>query len=65
MVFQFFLSAVFIISTLVVYRQIHFIKNKNIGLDRSNVLYVPLEGDMDKNYQVLKRNCYSNQASAT
>jgi putative ABC transport system permease protein len=53
-VFQFFLSAVFIISTLVVYRQIHFIKNKNIGLDRENVIYVPLEGDLEKSYNVFK-----------
>ena len=53
-VFQFFLSAVFMISTLVVYRQIHFIKNKNLGLDRENVIYVPKEGELDRNYELFK-----------
>ncbi|WP_299819750.1 ABC transporter permease [uncultured Pontibacter sp.] len=55
-VFQFILSGLLIISTLVVYLQLHHIRNKNIGLNRENVLYMPLEGDLKKKYEVLKRD---------
>ncbi|NEM96983.1 ABC transporter permease [Pontibacter burrus] len=54
-VFQFILSGLLIISTLVVYLQLHYIRTKNIGLNRENVLYFELEGDLNKRYEVLKR----------
>ncbi len=54
-VFQFMLSALLIISTLVVYLQLHYIRTKNIGLDRENLMYVPLEGELQSRYEVVKR----------
>jgi len=45
-VFQFVLSTLLIAGTLVVYRQVHFIQTKNLGYDRENLLYVPVEGDL-------------------
>ncbi|MDX5444416.1 MAG: ABC transporter permease, partial [Hymenobacteraceae bacterium] len=54
--FQFFLSALLIVCTLVVYLQLHFIRNKNIGLTRENVMYVYMEGDMYQNYQAIKQD---------
>ncbi|TPE44020.1 ABC transporter permease [Pontibacter mangrovi] len=53
-VFQFILSALLIISTLVVYLQLHFIRTKNIGLNRENVVLLPLEGDLRDRYDVMK-----------
>ena len=53
-VFQFILSALLIISTLVVYLQLHFIRTKNIGMDRENLVYMPLEGDLRNRYDVVK-----------
>ncbi|KAA5542852.1 ABC transporter permease [Adhaeribacter rhizoryzae] len=53
-VFQFVLSAILIISTLVVYRQVEYIRSKNIGLSRENVAYVSLEGDLSKNAEAFK-----------
>jgi putative ABC transport system permease protein len=38
-VFQFTLSAVFIVCVLVVYRQMQFIQTKNLGYNRENLLY--------------------------
>ncbi|MGB5977304.1 MAG: ABC transporter permease, partial [Cyclobacteriaceae bacterium] len=38
-VFQFALSIALIIGTFVITRQVHFIKNKNLGLERENVVY--------------------------
>lgn len=41
-VFQFFIAVFLIISTLVIQRQLHFIRNKNLGYDRSHVLKIPI-----------------------
>ncbi|MBF9253436.1 ABC transporter permease [Pontibacter sp. 172403-2] len=54
-VFQFILSALLIISTLVVYLQLHYIRTKNIGLNRENLVYVPIEGEINNRYEVIKR----------
>jgi putative ABC transport system permease protein len=44
-IFQFTLSIFLIIGMLAVAHQMNYIRTKNLGLDRENVLYVPLEGD--------------------
>lgn len=45
-VFQFFLSIVLIISTIVIYNQIQFTQTKNLGYDKENLIYFPIEGDL-------------------
>ncbi|MBC5993705.1 ABC transporter permease [Pontibacter cellulosilyticus] len=55
-VFQFILSALLIISTLVVYLQLHYIRTKDIGMNRDNVVYLPLEGELNKRYEQVKRD---------
>ena len=47
-VFQFALAILLIIGTIVVYEQIQFIKNKNIGLDKENLIIMNLNGDVYK-----------------
>jgi putative ABC transport system permease protein len=39
-VFQFFISIGLIVSTLVIYRQLHYIRNKEIGFNRDQVLVI-------------------------
>jgi putative ABC transport system permease protein len=39
-VFQFFISVCLIISTLVIYRQLHYIRNKKVGFNRDQVLVI-------------------------
>jgi len=39
-VFQFFISIALIIGTLVIYRQLNFIRNREIGFDRNQVLII-------------------------
>ncbi len=39
-VFQFFTSIVLIISTIVIYQQLHFIQTKNLGYDKNQVLII-------------------------
>jgi putative ABC transport system permease protein len=54
-VFQFSLSALLIVSTLVVALQLQYIRNHNIGLNRDNVVAVELEGNLPQKYQIVKQ----------
>jgi len=45
-VFQFTLSIALVIATLVVYHQIQYIKNKNMGMDRENVIFLNASSDI-------------------
>ncbi len=49
-VFQFSLSLLLIIGTLIAGRQVDYIRTKNLGLDRENVVYMDLEGDLPKRF---------------
>lgn len=55
-VFQFVLSIVLIVATIVVSQQINYIQTKNLGYDRENLIYIPLEGNLTKQYDVLKQD---------
>jgi len=58
-IFQFSLSVILIISMVVIYRQISFIQSKNLGYDRENLIYIPIEGSLIKNYSVFKQEALS------
>ena len=45
-VFQFALSIILIIGTMVIAKQINFVQNQNLGFSRENLVYVPFQGDM-------------------
>jgi putative ABC transport system permease protein len=53
-VFQFTLSVILIVCTAIVYKQMNYVQTKNLGLDRSNIIYIPLEGNLAKKYNVFK-----------
>jgi putative ABC transport system permease protein len=53
-VFQFVLSVVLIIGTIIVSRQINYIQSINLGYDKENLVYIPIEGNLFKNYDVFK-----------
>lgn len=48
-VVQFTLSIILIVSVVVVYQQMEFVKNKNLGYDRDNLLYFEREGKLMEN----------------
>ena len=52
--FQFILSILLIVGTIVVSRQLNYIQSTNLGYDRENLLYIPLEGDLASKYALLK-----------
>jgi ABC-type antimicrobial peptide transport system permease subunit len=53
-VFQFSLTILLIVGMIVIYRQLDYIQTKNIGYDRENLVYLPIEGDLVKNYTLFK-----------
>jgi putative ABC transport system permease protein len=53
-VFQFTLSIVLILATVLIVRQIRYISQRDIGYSRDNLLYVPLDGDLASKYDVFK-----------
>jgi len=53
-VFQFSLSILLLIITLVVSRQINYVQNKHLGYDRENLIYTRIEGELNEKYAVLK-----------
>jgi putative ABC transport system permease protein len=50
---QFVISIVLIVSTIVIYRQIQFVKNRNLGYNKDNVIISRLNGDMNKHFPAL------------
>jgi ABC-type antimicrobial peptide transport system permease subunit len=53
-VFQFAISILLIIGTFVVYRQMDFILNKNLGLDKENLVTIEMEADISSNFESFK-----------
>ncbi|MEO8712234.1 MAG: FtsX-like permease family protein, partial [Parafilimonas sp.] len=53
-VFQFVLCIILIIGTIVVSKQVNYIQTMNLGYDRENLLYVPMEGDLIQKYALFK-----------
>ena len=53
-VFQFALSIMLILGMIVIYRQIDYIHNKNLGFAKENLLYMPLEGELQKTFSTFK-----------
>jgi putative ABC transport system permease protein len=66
---QFAISIILIISTLVVYRQLHYMKNENLGFSKDQKLIIPIKTiyDLDSNYQTVKSEFlqYSRITGAT
>jgi predicted permease len=53
-VFQFVLSTVLIIGTIVVSKQVHYVQSQHLGYDRENLIYIPLEGELKGKYSLFK-----------
>jgi putative ABC transport system permease protein len=54
-VFQFTLTAVLMIGTLVIYSQVRYMKTKSLGFDREHLLYTPIEGVLGANVETFKQ----------
>lgn len=57
---QFAFTVVLILFTLVVYRQLHFIQNKDLGFDRSSIIYYPGSYDYATHFEAAKNELLRN-----
>jgi len=57
---QFSLSLFLIIGFMIISRQLDFMKNKKLGLDKDNVVYVYLNRQMQQNIEVIKNDLLQN-----
>jgi putative ABC transport system permease protein len=57
--FQFVLSIVLLIATIVVSRQTSYVQNTHLGYDRENLIYIRVEGELNPKYNVFKQRAES------
>jgi ABC-type antimicrobial peptide transport system permease subunit len=53
---QFVISILLISATIIVYRQLQYVKNRDLGYNPNNLIMLPQSGDLAKNYQALKQD---------
>jgi ABC-type antimicrobial peptide transport system permease subunit len=58
--FQFVLATGLIVSTVVIYRQIQFALNQNLGYEKEQLLAIPMEGELFSKYDIFKNRLESD-----
>ncbi len=51
---QFSLSIILIVATIIITQQINFMRKTDLGFDKENVVYMPLKGNIGKQYGTFK-----------
>jgi len=59
-VIQFSLSIGLIISSIVVNEQLNFLKNKDLGLEKENLIYTIINGEIPEKYDIIKNKLLLN-----
>lgn len=59
--FQFILATILIVSTLVVYQQINFAMNQDLGYAKDQLIQIPLEGELLESFDVFKAELEKNE----
>jgi putative ABC transport system permease protein len=57
---QFAISIVLIISTAIVFQQLHYIQNKSLGFEKEHQVILPYGNDVDKRYDVFRNTLLHN-----
>jgi ABC-type antimicrobial peptide transport system permease subunit len=57
---QFTVSIVFIISTIIVYQQVKHVKSRDLGFEKENLIKMPVNGDIIKNFAPIKQDMMSS-----
>ena len=53
---QFTISIILIISTIIIYQQINHAKNRSLGYDKENLIYLPLQGKLKEHFNAVKND---------
>lgn len=64
-VLQFTFAIALIICTIIVERQINYAQSRDTGYVRDRLVYTGLQGDIDKNYQLIKNELISSGAATS
>jgi len=59
-VVQFSLSILFIICAMVIFKQLDYIRNRELGYNKDNVIMVPIKGTLRRNCEAVKRELLKN-----
>lgn len=59
---QFTFAILLIICTLVIKRQIDYTKSRESGYNKHNLVYTPLDGDLRRNYELVRQDLLSSGA---
>lgn len=59
-VFQFCVAIVLIIGSLVIYSQIHFMQNKDLGYDKENLITLAMNANVKTNYEAFRNELLGN-----
>lgn len=51
---QFSASVILIISTIIIYNQVQYIKNRDLGYSKNNLVYMNMQGAMKEHFSVIK-----------
>jgi putative ABC transport system permease protein len=57
---QFTFSVVLIVTTVVIYSQLHFIQTKDLGFDQENIISFASYGEIGRNYEAVKNELMEN-----
>ena len=63
-VIQFAVSISLIVGTAIVYRQLKYIQQMNLGYDKENLLYVQMSGDLWSKYDALRTSLGNNRLTS-
>jgi putative ABC transport system permease protein len=58
-VVQFSISVILIISTIVIYLQIFHVKDRDLGYNKNNLIYIYTQGKIKENYNVIRNDLLS------
>ena len=58
---QFSLSIFLIIATMVIFRQLNYIRNMDMGYDREHIIHMNMVGDSNEKYETLKQELIKGQ----
>ncbi len=64
-VLQFTFAIILIIGTIIIQHQIKFVQNRDAGYNRENVVYVYMQGDIDKHYTLIKDDLLKQSAAVS
>ncbi|MEA3479363.1 MAG: ABC transporter permease [Bacteroidota bacterium] len=59
-IFQFSLSIILIICTMIIFKQMNFIQNKKLGIDKDHVVYQYMRGASSEKYESIKGELLQN-----